>query len=122
MNSPSHVPFIALHDALTTALGAPQLKPTTQTPGQVESEIEIWKQAGNESGVWECTPGTFRASRVGYSELCQFVSGVAVVTGDDGTSETFRAGDTLITPSGWSGTWEILETVRKMYVIIPDAT
>jgi uncharacterized cupin superfamily protein len=121
MDSFPNTSFIALHNASEAILGPRQPKPTTQTPGQVESECEIWKQAGNESGLWECTPGTFRATRDGFTELCQFISGKAVVTSDDGTSATFNAGDTLITPSGWSGTWEIIETVRKMYVIIPDA-
>lgn len=121
MVSPGKVSFIALQSANTSVLGQRLPKPTTQTPGQMESETELWREFGHESGVWECTPGTFRATRDGYTELCQFILGVATVTGDDGTTQTFRAGDTLITPSGWSGTWEITETVRKMYVIVPDA-
>ncbi|MBK5238495.1 MAG: DUF861 domain-containing protein [Actinomycetales bacterium] len=45
---------------------------------------------------------------------------MVVVTGDDSLSARFVAGDTLITPAGCNGTWEVIETVRKLYVIIPS--
>jgi len=31
------------------------------------------------------------------------------------------AGDTLVMPSGWRGTWDVREPLRKLYVIVDDA-
>jgi uncharacterized cupin superfamily protein len=114
------VPLLAFHGGATADLGLAAPKATGIFPGQTESAREIWRQPGVETGFWECTPGTFTARRDGYTELCQFVSGEVIVTGDDGVSARFVAGDTLITPAGWTGTWEVIETVRKLYVIIPS--
>jgi EutQ-like cupin domain len=37
---------------------------------------------------------------------------VIVVTGDDGSQRTFRAGDAFVSPAGFVGTWEIVEPAR----------
>jgi uncharacterized protein len=29
------------------------------------------------------------------------------------------AGDLFVTPAGWRGTWQVHESVRKVFVIIP---
>jgi uncharacterized cupin superfamily protein len=120
MGNQGTVPLIAFHGGTTADLGPATPKATGLLPGQTESAREIWTQPGVETGFWECTPGTFTARRDGYTELCQFVSGIVIVTGEDGISARFVAGDTLITPAGWTGTWEVIETVRKLYVIIPS--
>ena len=68
------------------------------------------------AGIWEATPGKWR---VVYDEweFCRVESGVSVVTGDDGQAVTLKAGDSLVLRPGFSGTWEVLETTRKAYVI-----
>jgi EutQ-like cupin domain len=38
-----------------------------------------------------------------------------VVTGDDGSQCTFRAGDAFVSPAGFLGTWEIIEPAKKLY-------
>jgi uncharacterized cupin superfamily protein len=43
------------------------------------------------------------------------LTGVIVVTGDDGSQRTFRAGDAFVSPAGFTGTWEILEPAKKLY-------
>ncbi|VVO42529.1 hypothetical protein PS704_06037 [Pseudomonas fluorescens] len=35
---------------------------------------------------------------------------------NDGNSKTVRAGDRFVIPAGFRGTWEVLETCRKIYV------
>lgn len=70
------------------------------------------------TGVWECTPGTFRASRDDYHEICGILSGSATVTSDAGEPVMLGPGDLLVTPQGWTGTWEVHETLRKLYVIV----
>lgn len=67
-------------------------------------------------GVWESTPGKWR---VHYDEweYCRILSGHSVITGDDGTAHSVRAGDSFVLRPGFSGTWEVIETTRKDYVI-----
>jgi uncharacterized cupin superfamily protein len=68
-------------------------------------------------GVWECTPGSFETAKDGISEQQIVIAGHATVRGAEGTTVELRPGETLITPDGWRGSWEIRETVRKVFVI-----
>jgi uncharacterized cupin superfamily protein len=45
------------------------------------------------------------------------LEGVLVVTGDDGMERTFRAGDAFVSPSGFTGIWEVVEPAKKVYAI-----
>ena len=68
------------------------------------------------SGVWECDIGKWRVAFT-ESEFCHLLSGVIQVHGDDGSQHTYRAGDAFVTPSGFTGSWEVLERARKYYAI-----
>ncbi len=39
------------------------------------------------------------------------------VTADGGEPLDLSTGDTAVFPKGWTGTWDIAETLRKLYVI-----
>lgn len=69
------------------------------------------------TGVWQCTPGVVRMSRWPYNEFCVLLSGRVVITPDGGEPREHRAGDAFVIPHGFTGTWEIRETVRKYYAI-----
>ncbi len=73
-------------------------------------------EGGLYSGVWQATPGKWR---VVYEEWEYFHihSGHSILTSDDGTSIHLKAGDSLIVRPGFTGTWEVVETTRKDYVI-----
>ncbi|ARU90393.1 cupin domain-containing protein [Pseudomonas sp. M30-35] len=68
------------------------------------------------TGVWEGAVGQWT---VNYSEheYCEILQGVSVLRDKDGNAKTLRAGDRFVIPAGFSGTWEVLETCRKVYVI-----
>lgn len=73
------------------------------------------------SGVWESTPGKWR---VAYDEweFCSILSGRSVVTRDGGQPAVLVAGDTFIIEPGFTGTWETVETTRKVFVVrLPGA-
>jgi uncharacterized cupin superfamily protein len=72
-------------------------------------------------GVWECTPGCFETAKAGIGEQQVVLAGDATVRGADGTVVELGPGETLITPDGWRGSWEIRETVRKVFVIWQSA-
>lgn len=73
-------------------------------------------EGGLYAGIWESTPGKWR---IEYDEWEYFhiLEGRSIVTADDGTVFKLAAGDRLILRSGFKGTWEVLETTRKDYVI-----
>lgn len=68
------------------------------------------------AGIWEATPGKWR---IAYDEWEYFhiLSGYSIVTSEDGETFHLRAGDRLILRPGFKGTWEVIETTRKDYVI-----
>ena len=83
----------------------------------VESEVELFNDGRVEVGVWECAPGEFSSKKEGITEQMYFLAGDATIVGEDGTIHQIAPGSLLLTPDGWSGTWEIRQTVRKIYTI-----
>lgn len=71
---------------------------------------------GVYAGIWEATPGKWR---IVYDEWEYFnvLSGHSIVTEDGGEPVHLRAGDRMILRPGFKGTWEVIETTRKDYVI-----
>lgn len=67
-------------------------------------------------GIWESTPGKW-AIQYDEWEYCRILSGRSVITDAEGVRHALEAGDSFILRPGFSGTWEVLETTRKDYVI-----
>jgi uncharacterized protein len=67
-------------------------------------------------GIWECAVGKWRVVFT-ESEFCHLLAGEIVVTGDDGSEATFRAGDAFVSPAGFTGYWDVREAARKYYAI-----
>lgn len=106
-------------DAYLTDLPAPVAKPTSITDGQAESALELWTDGrGTEVGYWECSPGRFTATRKGFSEICQIVSGRMTLHPTESAPIDLGPGSTIVMPEGWTGEWEVHETVRKLYVVV----
>ena len=66
-------------------------------------------------GMWQSTPGKWRVSYAEW-EYVYIHSGHSVLTDENGTVTHLRAGDSYIIKPGFKGTWEVLETCRKIYV------
>lgn len=68
------------------------------------------------SGIWEATPGKWR---IAYDEweFCSILSGLSVVEEDGGRAVRVGAGDSFVIRPGFRGSWEVIETTRKLYVI-----
>jgi hypothetical protein len=67
-------------------------------------------------GIWESTPGKWRIQYDEW-EYCRIVKGISILTEDGGSAQTYRTGDSFIIRPGFAGTWEVVETTRKDYVI-----
>ncbi len=78
--------------------------------------LTLWKDGDQEVGVWECTPGPSYWTLETH-EFVQILAGRMTVTPDGGEPAEIGAGDTAVFPRGWAGTWQIHETIRKVYVI-----
>jgi hypothetical protein len=80
------------------------------------SGIEVWADGDHSGGVWECTAGPSHWT-LETNEVIHVVAGRMTVTPDGGDALELSAGDVAVFPLGWSGTWDIHETVRKVYTI-----
>jgi uncharacterized cupin superfamily protein len=78
--------------------------------------VTLWEDGDASAGVWECTPGPSRWLLETH-EVIHLVAGRMTVTPDGGEPTEIAAGDVAVFPRGWSGTWEIHETLRKVYAI-----
>lgn len=77
----------------------------------------FFEGGGVQVGVWECTPGGWPIESRPDHETVQILAGRARLTNADGSSVELVTGDVLTLPKGWSGRWDIIETVRKLYFI-----
>ncbi|MDR7224098.1 cupin domain-containing protein [Aminobacter aminovorans] len=72
--------------------------------------------SGLYAGIWQSTPGKWRIEYDEW-EFCHILSGVSVIAEEGGEARTVRSGDSFVLRPGFKGSWEVLETTRKEYVI-----
>ena len=82
------------------------------------SGITFFSGHGVEVGVWECTPGGWAIVDRPTTETMMLLGGTAVITPADGEPVELGEGDVFVLPKGWSGRWDVTETVRKLYVLV----
>jgi uncharacterized cupin superfamily protein len=70
-----------------------------------------------DTGLFECTSGTYRRS-IKQAEVMHILSGSGRFTPDGEATVHFHGGDTLFFAANTEGTWEVDETMRKVYVIL----
>lgn len=110
----------AFPDLAGLDLGAMTDKPTSFEGNQKEAALSLYTSPDGkvDIGVWECTPGRFRADRTASSEFCHFLTGRVEMRHADGTLQSFGPGDAFNLPLGWKGEWHVVEHVRKVYVSV----
>lgn len=71
------------------------------------------------AGAWECDPGAWLVVYpTNQDEFCTMISGRVRLTDTNGGAREFGPGDSFVIPGGFEGTWETLEPLRKLYVIV----
>ena len=85
-------------------------------PEMTTRGVDLWVDGPLSGGIWECTPGPSYWVQDEH-EVIHLVAGRMTVTRDGGEPTELGAGDMAVFPKGWSGTWDIHETVRKVYAI-----
>jgi uncharacterized protein len=67
-------------------------------------------------GIWRSEPGLWRVHYT-EQEYCHILEGTSVLTDAAGHAVTVRAGDSFVVPRGFVGTWEVVATTTKRFVI-----
>jgi hypothetical protein len=105
-----------LRDAGTTDLEDWGALDEATGPEMTTAGFTLWSDGNQEIGIWECTPGPSRW-HLETHEFIHIVAGRMTVTVDGGEPLDLVVGDTAVFPKGWCGTWDIADTLRKLYVI-----
>lgn len=108
--------FLRLQQAgIEPEIGQPDpAKIISGTP--IHTTWNLEERDGLYCGLWHSTPGKWRISYDEW-EYCRILAGVSVITEENGTAHRIAAGDSFILRPGFRGTWEVLETTIKDYVI-----
>ena len=103
------------------APGAPMLpvvnpdKALYEAPANIAQTI--YDVGPTKVGFLLCAPGSFVISERADTEIFFVVEGTFFLTSFDGaSSRRCAAGDTVVVPKGWSGFWDVVEPVRKVWV------
>ena len=109
---------IVSFDSLPAAV---ESAPTPENLLRGDPRQQIWNVLSSGDGrfhvgQWASGVGAWRVSYSEY-ELCHLLAGSVRITPEQGEARLYRAGDTFVIPSGFRGTWEVLEPCRKIYAI-----
>lgn len=104
-----------IHSATLTATG---LRAGADQGNPLVAVKAVAPDASGSLGIWECQPGGWPVINRPDTEFCYILSGRATLT-DNTSGDTIEVstGDVVILPPGWTGRWDVYETVRKFYVI-----
>lgn len=83
---------------------------------------KIWVEYTDPSecfyvGIWQSEPGKWHVHYT-EEEYCHLLEGESDITdAATGAVTKVKAGDRFVIPAGFKGTWEVIETTRKQFVI-----
>jgi hypothetical protein len=109
---------MTVDDVLGIELASGRPVPTATAGEPYESWHVISDDGRVELGIWEVTPGSFQGGTDGYYEQMHFAAGAGAITSADGEVTEIRPGVIMLCPDGWSGVWDVRETVRKTYAVV----
>ena len=82
-------------------------------------QLSLWEHytdaSGNFSvGIWQGEVGVWN---IAYKkdEYCEILEGHSVLTDASGLERTVVKGDRFVIPKGFTGTWRVIETTKKIY-------
>lgn len=92
-------------------------KPESLLAGDpVHTTWNIEDQDGLYCGLWQSTPGKWAVSYDEW-EYVYIHKGHSILTDSAGLTTHLRSGDSYIIRAGFKGSWEVIETTLKDYVI-----
>jgi len=112
------MPLITKLPATVDALWEP-VAPEKILSGEPQTRTRVLYENAAEhlyAGEWEATVGAWRIAYTEW-EYIRVLSGRCVVTGDDGVAVEAGAGESFVIEPGFTGIWEVTETMHKLWVI-----
>lgn len=103
-----------------TEIVAPASAPIAQNGESIPTrDYRSWinNDGSIETGIWECDTGTFRSRFEHHGEMIYIIAGEMNCVADNGDSFTLSEGDSCTFPRGWTGTWEVVRPIRKLYTV-----
>ena len=82
-----------------------------------QTDAGFFEEGNLAGGTWECEPGTLQLD-LDITEFCHLLKGHWILTSESGQVTEIKAGDSWVFPRGWRGTAEVVETVRKVYLVV----
>jgi len=70
--------------------------------------------------IYESEPTKVRIDGLPFDEYVQILEGRLILTTDDGKSQEFKTGESLMVPQGFKGYWEMPEKYRELIIINTD--
>lgn len=93
------------------SIGPAPLRTTWEAYADPESGLSV--------GEWACEPGVWKiAFHAHRHEFFHVLEGRLRIVADSGEVRSFGPGDAGVIPAGFAGRFEVLERVRKRYVMI----
>lgn len=89
-------------------------------PLPLQTDSGFFTEGNLIGGTWESEPGTLELD-LEVTEFCHLLQGHWKLTSISGQITEIKAGDSWVFPYGWKGTAEVIETVRKVYLMISPA-
>ena len=67
-------------------------------------------------GIWQSESGSWNINYSEY-EYCDILEGTSIITDSQGQRLTVSTGDKFVIPVGFTGTWEVVNHCKKIYVM-----
>ena len=114
-----------------------RLEPEAVNYSDMESDMPPWPQqrvlAGHSEhrykylysgdidvAIYQAKPMVLRIDNYDIDEFVLVVSGALILTADGGSPQKFEAGESVLVPKGFTGTWEMQGEFRELVVIMRE--
>jgi len=86
--------------------------------GEQENWTKIIHYGEVVVALYESTPAVIAVNKpFSYDEFVNVLEGELILTDTDGNKQTFTAGESVLVPKGWMGTWDMPKHFREMIVV-----
>lgn len=82
-----------------------------------EQGAVLFSDGGHTGGIWEATPYAERMENYPFNEMAHVISGHVIITPEGGAPVTFGPGETYFMQKGFTGRFEVTQTLRKYYFV-----
>ena len=117
-------PMLVSFDRTDIAPAVDHPKPERLVAGNpLRTTLSHYVRGEVDCGLWLCEPGAWRIDFPDVpgktrEEFFHILEGRIRITATTGEAREFGPGQACLIPAGFKGTFEVLEAVRKVYVMI----